>query len=282
MARKLGGPAIDVAKAENATITLQDGKPFAIIVDTASRNLVVGGKTLKFDDPSAAITVTTSGLLHTIASAGLIPDPSEGVRAFVDGVEFTISTASSMASTTPLSSPKTSPGTTATPSAPLRTDSTTAASSETTATGSMPSPSMATSSSQQSPPGGNTNKGLSKGAAAGIGVGCAIAGALIAALIVFAIMRGRRKSRSSRSYPLQEKPGALSKSNGTANANSAAPGAFVKAESSLPLPLEDAAIGGEISRLQTLVKNYAQSYYHTSPVAGDSAPQVQASARAPG
>ena len=38
------------------------------------------------------------------------------------------------------------------------------------------------------------------------------------------------------------------------------------AESSLPLPLEDAAIGGEISRLQTLIKNYAQSYYHTSPV----------------
>ena len=54
--------------------------------------------------------------------------------------------------------------------------------------------------------------------------------------------------------------------NGGAVSKVPASSAFALAESSLPLPLEDAAIGGEISRLQTLMKNYAQSYYHTSPV----------------
>lgn len=278
MARRHDEPGtfpVAIAKSQNATFAPIGQKPFAVTVDTVAHKLWVGGKTLDSDDLTA-ITITASEFTHTIASVSFVP---EGVKALVDGTELTISPASPTASTPPLASPQTSPGTTASTSASIGSDSITAASSGSTASESMSSSSIATDPSQPSPPSPASdgrvsypNKGLSKGAAAGIGVGCAIAGALIAACIVFLIMRARRKSRSNESYPLQEKPGALSKSlNGNANANSPASGAFAKAESSLPLPLEDAAIGGEISRLQTLIKNYAQSYYHTSPVAGKTA-----------
>ena len=117
--------------------------------------------------------------------------------------------------------------------------------------------------------GHSSSKGISKGAAAGVGIGCAFAGALIAALIAFLLLRRRRDSNTnSREYSPEEKspasskqPNAITRPIGT----DSSPSAFTLAERGLPLPLEDAAISGEASKLQTFVKNYVQSYYHTFP-----------------
>lgn len=113
---------------------------------------------------------------------------------------------------------------------------------------------------------------LSKGAAVGIGIGCAIAGALIAACILLIFMRRReRRRRLRRNYSLQQKPitGPTTHDVGPKH------GVFAAVEQSLPQPLEDAAIGGEMSKLQTLIKNYVQSYYHTLPVRkGEGSPDL--------
>ncbi len=44
------------------------------------------------------------------------------------------------------------------------------------------------------------------------------------------------------------------------------PSATAVIQDSLPQPEEDQAIGGEMSRLRTLIKHHAQSYYHTAPL----------------
>ena len=130
----------------------------------------------------------------------------------------------------------------------------------TTATKSNPAKSAAASS-------------ISKGAAAGIGIGCAIAGALIAACVVIIFMRRRERRRRPRrrTYSLQQKPTTAAHTDDTGPKH----GVFAAAEQSLPQPLEDAAIGGEMSKLQTLIKNYVQSYYHTLPVKkGEGSPDL--------
>ena len=43
-------------------------------------------------------------------------------------------------------------------------------------------------------------------------------------------------------------------------------GAAAVVERNIPQPAEDQAIGGEMSRLRTLIKNHVQSYYHSNPV----------------
>ena len=47
-------------------------------------------------------------------------------------------------------------------------------------------------------------------------------------------------------------------------------------QDSLPQPEEDQAIGGEVSRLRTLIKHHVQSYYHTAPLE----PSLMGSAKA--
>ena len=243
-------------------------------VADSSSHIVIASKTLRLTSPGDIITVPPSVSFsvsypgHTIA----LLSPSAPGATPVVAIDATITQTLLNAVATATSNP--SPKEASTP--PSSTSSTTsspeyssgASSSASAASASMSGSSTASAASQSSSSSkpstqkSSSSKDLSKGAAAGIGVGCAAAGALIAAFIVFLLMRRKRRSRPSRSYPLQEKAA----TNGGANSKSPASGAFALAESSLPLPLEDAAIGGEISRLQTLIKNYAQSYYHTSPV----------------
>lgn len=112
--------------------------------------------------------------------------------------------------------------------------------------------------------------GVSRGATAGIAIGCAAVGALIAAALVFLIFRRRRdkRARALEYSPTEKSPSSYKQAEAISTSldPSSSSSAFALAERDLPLPLEDAAIGGEMSRLQTLIKNYAQSYYHTSPV----------------
>ncbi|KAL8669021.1 MAG: hypothetical protein Q9168_006376 [Polycauliona sp. 1 TL-2023] len=110
----------------------------------------------------------------------------------------------------------------------------------------------------------NTNP-ISAGAAAGIGIGCAIAGALIAAAILLLFFRRRRRRSPARSdvIPLN---GFASVEKTMASPDSIGPAGMI--ERSLPQPAEDQALGGEMSRLKTAIKNHVQSYYHTDQVKG--------------
>lgn len=118
----------------------------------------------------------------------------------------------------------------------------------------------------QKPNHSSNSNPISSGAAAGIGIGSAAAGALIAAFIVWLLMRRSRRSRR----PARTESIRL---NGFASTGKAGPGgnssdvssAAAVVERTLPQPADDQAISGEISRLRTLIKNHAQSYYHSSP-----------------
>ncbi|KAL8865012.1 MAG: hypothetical protein Q9198_009515 [Flavoplaca austrocitrina] len=112
---------------------------------------------------------------------------------------------------------------------------------------------------------GRSSNNISSGAAAGIGVGCAIAGALIAAAIFILFFRRRRRRAPARSdaIPLN---GFGSVEKTIASPDSIGPAGMI--ERNLPQPVEDQALGGEMSRLKTAIKNHVQSYYHTNIVKG--------------
>lgn len=76
--------------------------------------------------------------------------------------------------------------------------------------------------------------------------------------------RRERRHRPRKTYSSEQKPiaGLITHDIGPKL------GVFAAVEQSLPQPLEDAAIGGEMSKLQTLIKNFVQSYYHTLPIRG--------------
>lgn len=106
---------------------------------------------------------------------------------------------------------------------------------------------------------------ISPGAAAGIGIGCALAGALIAAAIALLFWR-RRRRRTARSdvIPLN---GFASVEKSVTSPDLSSPATGV-VDRNLPQPAEDQALGGEMSRLRTSIKNHVQSYYHTNAVRG--------------
>ncbi|KAL9607047.1 MAG: hypothetical protein Q9167_008001 [Letrouitia subvulpina] len=111
----------------------------------------------------------------------------------------------------------------------------------------------------------NSNN-ISSGAAAGIGVGCAIAGALIAAFIVWLLMRrSRRSRRPARTESVRLNGLTSAGKSGHGGMPSDVSSAAAVVERNLPQPADDQAISGEISRLRTLIKNHAQSYYHSNP-----------------
>ncbi|KAL8824181.1 MAG: hypothetical protein Q9170_008233 [Blastenia crenularia] len=111
----------------------------------------------------------------------------------------------------------------------------------------------------------NSNS-ISPGAAAGIAIGCAIAGALIAAAIFALLFRKRRRRAPARSdaIPLN---GFTPVDKGISSPGPSSPAIGI-VEKNLPQPAEDQALGGELSRLRTSIKNHVQSYYHTDNAVG--------------
>ncbi|KAL9026952.1 MAG: hypothetical protein Q9196_004460, partial [Gyalolechia fulgens] len=128
-------------------------------------------------------------------------------------------------------------------------------------------PSSANQTSGEAIPRHNSGSdAISPGAAAGIGIACAIAGALIAAAILALLFKRRRHRRPARGDAVQL-DGFASLDKTTVSSRDL-PSPLGLIERSLPQPVEDQALGGELSRLRTSIKNHVQSYYHTNSVVG--------------
>jgi hypothetical protein len=159
---------------------------------------------------------------------------------------------------TPSPSITTTPVTSVTATANTGTDVPSSPSGGTNGTTTAPTPSVIPVSK------GNN---VTSGAAAGIAIGCLLAGILIAGLLFWFCGRKRKPARShdyeaSRTALVPQEKGF---------ATSAIPlGSRTVATSPLldvlPLPLEDKAVAGEISKISLSVKNHVQSYYHASRV----------------
>ncbi|KAF2497223.1 hypothetical protein BU16DRAFT_353874 [Lophium mytilinum] len=113
-----------------------------------------------------------------------------------------------------------------------------------------------------------SKSGVSGGATAGIAIACLVIGAAIAGFIVWLLMR-RSRNKNQAGFPNhgaaahagpEKQPilGTLPKASSDSTLR--------VVENHLPLPLEDSAISGDITKLSTLIKNHVQSYYHESLV----------------
>jgi hypothetical protein len=134
---------------------------------------------------------------------------------------------------------------------------------------SLPNNSTSTTGSptQASGTAGSNKGGLSGGAAAGVAIGCLIAGALIAGLI-FWFCWGKRKPSRARDYEASRTALMPHEKGFATNAvplGSGSPAAAPVA-GALPLPLEDKAVTGEISKISNSIKNHVQSYYQMGRV----------------
>ena len=186
----------------------------------------------------------------TIASLYVFSLNLNGVNLAIDPVKVSASTTSE-----PTPKPSGSAGPTPAPSpGPTNSDGTPRTTAPPTTSG---------TSTPTAPP--SPNNGLSTGAVAGVAVGCLLAGALIAGLLAFFFFRRKRRSgvRDSEASSI----GLIQREKGPiVNAVSVGSGSPITAalENGLPLPLEDRAISGEISKISNLIKNHVQSYYHTT------------------
>jgi hypothetical protein len=105
-------------------------------------------------------------------------------------------------------------------------------------------------------------KDVTSGAAAGLAIGCFFAGLLLAGLIFWFCWRKRKPSRAhdyeaSRTALVAPEKGF---------ATQASPLAATPMSDLMPLPLEDKAVSGEISKIASSIKNHIQSYYHADRV----------------
>jgi hypothetical protein len=137
-----------------------------------------------------------------------------------------------------------------------------------TATSNPTSPSTPEASSSQASKSAEHNKsGITNGAAAGVAIGCLIAGALIAGLI-FWFCWGKRKQSRARDYEASRTALMPHEKGFATNAIPLGSGSSAAAPvaGALPLPLEDKAVTGEISKISNSIKNHVQSYYQMGRV----------------
>jgi len=109
--------------------------------------------------------------------------------------------------------------------------------------------------------------GVTSGAAAGIAIGCLVAGALIAGLVFWCCWVKRRTSRA-RDYEARGSTLVPQEKGFATKARALGSGSAASSPMSdtLPMPLEDKAITGEISKISSSIKNHVQSYYHADRV----------------
>ncbi|KAF2816567.1 uncharacterized protein BDZ99DRAFT_139101 [Mytilinidion resinicola] len=230
-------------------------RPVVVVIISSNVVVIPGSTTLTAGPPT---TISNNGLNFLFGPDNVL---------WVDGTSLNVASAivgpssspSSAASSNTMSTILTTP----TPGQSISFVSSTAASgSALSATQSTTSP-TATGKSHPS------KSGVSGGAAAGIAIGCLIAGAAIAGLIVWLLMR---RSRNKIQAGFQDRPAAAHAGPEKqlilgAPSNASSDSTLRIVENHLPLPLEDNAISGDVTKLSTLIKNHVQSYYHESPVA---------------
>jgi hypothetical protein len=155
-----------------------------------------------------------------------------------------------------------SSGTTSTPSL--------ASTTVTSSAENIPNPKVASTlpptSSPTAKPGKQTST-VPSGAAAGAAIGCLIAGAVIAALVLWFCWGRRKRSRAQNS----DASGTALVHHEKGFSSSAIPlesrsPAALSTLDTYPMPLEDKAITGEISKISNSIKNHVQSFYHASEI----------------
>ncbi|KAF2467944.1 uncharacterized protein BDR25DRAFT_266414 [Lindgomyces ingoldianus] len=109
---------------------------------------------------------------------------------------------------------------------------------------------------------------ISSASTAGIAVGCLIAGALLAGLFLWFCMGHYRNHRKARDQEASTVAFLSRENRATVKKKSFESGSPISQTvvESLPQPMEDKAISGEISKISSLVKNHVQSFYHNSRV----------------
>ncbi|KAI4122381.1 MAG: hypothetical protein LQ338_005854 [Usnochroma carphineum] len=241
---------------------------------------------LTFSDAAATVTWTLTSLTQTLQEgttkpilvAGPLGTSTLNLPPSVGFSSSTIKSGAPAAAAVTQSNTQFSPASSATSDTSVSTTPTsdfphTTNPTPKTVSGSNRTSSSRTAQGQSSRPSNGTNpdrphrhsKSVSPGAAAGIGVGCAVAGALIAAAIVALLFWRRRRRRPARSDVIALNGfGSVEKS--VASPDPSSPEGAI--ERNLPQPAEDQALGGEMSRLRTSIKNHVQSYYHTNGVRG--------------
>lgn len=227
---------------------------------------------------------TVTRVTQMISDQKTLPVVVQGVTISIPGTDPAINTIPFLPVTKPgpevaptdsgLSGPplNTSPSTTSTTSGtPSQSTSHTSSSSTSRSSSTTGKPTANAGSSNQTTNGttqhhdSNSNS-ISAGAAAGIGIGCAIAGALIAAAILALLFRRRRRHDPARSEAIPLNGFAAADKTAISSPDVSSPVGLI--ERNLPQPAEDQALGGELSRLGTAIKNHVQSYYHTNNVVG--------------
>ncbi|KAF2177497.1 hypothetical protein K469DRAFT_603066 [Zopfia rhizophila CBS 207.26] len=130
-----------------------------------------------------------------------------------------------------------------------------------------PTPSQIQSASSSTPTVARKETGVSPGATSGIAIGCLLAGALIAGLVVWFCL-GKAGNRRVRDQEASAVAFLHREKHANAKAQSLEDGSPISQimGNSLPQPLEDKAISGEISKISNLVKNHVQSFYHNGRV----------------
>jgi hypothetical protein len=192
--------------------------------------------------------------MHQTNAAG--PFDKNGLTTIEAGGVSTASTpvATSSPSTPSLSTASSSVTSSVTPSTAITSSSGVGSSTATTSTGTTK-------------PTQNSTKGLATGAVAGVAIGCLFAGALIAGLLACFLFKKKQKSNmrdseASSMALINREKGPTAKTMSVESGSPIAAGL----EGGLPLPLEDKAISGEISKIGNLIKNHVQSYYHAGHV----------------
>ncbi|KAL8974541.1 MAG: hypothetical protein Q9197_001219 [Variospora fuerteventurae] len=235
-------------------------------------------------DPSIFSVLTQTSLSGTVLPIVIDgPSGAKSTLSLLQGVGFQTSAAqpstASPVRSTPAPSTITSASTAVASPTTVQAQATQSNRRSTTSSVAAPQTSSRPSNASSAEGSRAESDSISPGAAAGIGIGSAIAGALLAALILFLLFRRRlNRNRAPRSdvIPLNgynsslEKPITASRDPTTSSPAPQAPAAAAPAvtmiEKHLPQPAEDQALGGEMSRLRTSIKNHVQSYYHTDAV----------------
>ena len=200
--------------------------------------------------------VTATSLYYLWNSTAYLTSPSTINAAPTDVTLVSSSCYYCVPTLTPTTSVTTSPNALASPKTPPQSGSAQVSTSSATPGGPTTS---ATGSATK----------LSNGAVAGIGIVCAVAGALLAGLIVFFLFRRKRQQSS---YPEQHLPfngaGHMGQEKyGMVTTTREVKGATAtNIDRLLPLPAEDDAIIGGLSKIRDGIKNHVQNYYYSGPI----------------